>query len=307
MHEKPIIITLTLEQDEQKFERQVMWHRGISFYEIHLLITDFFELEESEDYKLFIDDETYEMAGEEVSPVFFLCIDKLDIIDEGDLFYTCCGENEATTRINITSFVGDISGELPFFIESTNPEDGVIDLEKMDGIVKKVGDFFAKIHLETHDESGNDAYEDMMETQELHGDVMAAYTELLGFSEEQGAYLVVYNETIGVIGEAMLDAGYDEKTIDAMMSGKMAMDEKIYEELTTEFEVLESLPKREELFTEEEERKIQHLEATLAETFELMEQKGLSIEEFFTDENMELQSLEKRLIKNIKIENKEMN
>lgn len=129
------------------------------------------------------------------------------------------------------------------------------------------------VQQSTLDDSGMNFEEE----QEMIAQTLETYTQILGLTEEQAAYLVLYTGAIETIIEEMENAGYDEESIDRMMQGKLAMDESIYEAIAESLELLESLPPREEMLSEEDEQKLAILDSIMNETVATLAESGVDI------------------------------
>lgn len=136
-------------------------------------------------------------------------------------------------------------------------------------------------HHHDHDDVQQTAQDDsglsFEEEQEMIAQTLETYTQIIGLTEEQAAYLVLYTGAIETIIEEMEDAGYDEESIDNMMQGKLAMDESIYEAIAESLELLESLPPREEMLSEEDEKKLAILDSVMNETVATLAESGVDI------------------------------
>lgn len=136
-------------------------------------------------------------------------------------------------------------------------------------------------HHHDHDDvqqtTQNDSGVNFEEEQEMIAQTLETYTQIIGLTEEQAAYLVLYTGAIETIIEEMEDAGYDEESIDRMMQGNLAMDESIYEAIAESLELLESLPPREEMLSEEDEQKLAILDSVMNETVAALADSGVDI------------------------------
>lgn len=107
--------------------------------------------------------------------------------------------------------------------------------------------------------------------------IVQFYTDVIGLTEEQAAYHVLYETSINNIIDAMHVEGYSEQEIEQMMKGNHALDEELYEKLSSDFDILHALPSRDEIFSEEDEKRLTQVEQAL---FSTLEENNLTFESF---------------------------
>jgi|GEM_PF-5299686 len=110
-----------------------------------------------------------------------------------------------------------------------------------------------------------------------HQELIIFYEEIVGLNSEQAAYQVVYETTMNVVVSTMLEQGYTKETIEKTLMGTLAFEEKIYEQLEHELEILQSLPSRSEFFTDAEEEYLAEVEAVF---MGILEERDLSLENY---------------------------
>ena len=94
------------------------------------------------------------------------------------------------------------------------------------------------------------------------------YTEIAGFSEDQAAYEVLCYTTVESIYSELLAHGYDFETISKMVNRELAFDEKAYELVEEQLDLLAILPERAEIFTAEEEAYLNEITTILQDVLE---------------------------------------
>ena len=94
------------------------------------------------------------------------------------------------------------------------------------------------------------------------------YTEIAGFSEDQAAYEVLCYTTVESIYSELLAQGYDFETISKMVNRELAFDEKAYELVEEQLDLLAILPERAEIFTAEEEAYLNEITTILQDVLE---------------------------------------
>jgi len=83
--------------------------------------------------------------------------------------------------------------------------------------------------------------------------LMYLYHELAGLSVDQAAYEILYRTNLGEIVEAMVNLDYEDEVIDKTLRMELPFDEKLYEQVSDAIDLLNVLPKRDELFNDEDE------------------------------------------------------
>lgn len=106
------------------------------------------------------------------------------------------------------------------------------------------------------------------ETESAHDpqyELLMFYVQIVGLSEEQAAYHILYETSLNHIIETLRELGYDDPAIMKTLEGKMGFESHAYEAIEHEWDILQSLPARGTLFDEQTDEYIEAVEIELVE------------------------------------------
>lgn len=130
-----------------------------------------------------------------------------------------------------------------------------------------------------------------------HADLVYFYTQIVGLSEEQASYQILYETALDKIVATMESQGYDEDIIEKTIMGSIAFEEHLYEVLEHDIDILQTLPARADIFTAEDE---EYLQKVQDEMFDFLESKNIAAEQFTTTNELITDELEQEFIQILK-------
>ncbi|MGL5043214.1 MAG: hypothetical protein ACRC6X_09000 [Culicoidibacterales bacterium] len=314
-----IEITIKHINDDTVVKRVVKWHDNISLYEIHMLVNELLGLDESKDVSMTIDGQTITMVEEEVDQKYFVALKTLELKKQ-ELNYLYIAETgNLELLIDIKNLEQEIIEE-PLFVEG----EGVIDIptgtakeEQLDMLVmgeavRTVFTFYEEIKalekVQALEDEGELTPEELsFEEQRIIDQTLDAYITFLGFTEEQAAYVVLYNGAIEAIVGTLEENGYKEEEIEKIMGGDISMLDSDYEQVADQLDILASLPKREEILTENDEEKLNRLDEVLERIHQELEQEGKIVDDELLDNPEEIEKLEEEIVRRLQAEFNSLN